>query len=159
MALDQCIVEKCKTSWDEQFLRGLKNSGNCSGFLKSVAQKLGVPMANLPADGIIDSVATTWRKVDSGAEAVKLAATGYFVVVGLRAKDHTPPATQGHVAIVVTGPLYHGKYPVCWGGSTGHAQSKGDKSVGTIFPVSSRDKVSYFAYIKPVCTVAASAKK
>jgi len=52
---------------------------------------------------------------------------------------------NGHVAIVVDGPLYKGKYPICWGGSIGGAQSQGDKSTGEVWNRADRDSAVYYA--------------
>lgn len=150
--LDQCIIDNCKLAWDEEFIAGLKNSKNCSGFVKAVAKKLGAPLPETAnADGIIDAISASWASVDSGAEAARLAATGVLVLVGLKAADHNPPRNNGHVAIVVNGTLYRHKYPPVWGGSTGGAQSQGDKTVGEVWSNKDRDSVSYYAYSTKVC--------
>ena len=143
---DECIVEKCKASWDEEFIPPKKNSDNCSGFAKAVAAKLGVTLPNVQADGIVEYISGNWTKLDSGAEAAKEAGLGYLVIAGLKGADHTPARSSGHVAIVVTGRLYLGKYPLCWGGSTGVAQSRGDKSTGEVWARSDRNNVEYYAY-------------
>jgi hypothetical protein len=31
--LDKCIVDKCKLAWDEEFIPGIANKNNCSGFV------------------------------------------------------------------------------------------------------------------------------
>lgn len=151
-SLDRCIIEKCKESWDEEFLPGTKNANNCSGFVKAVARKLGIPLdATLNADGISDAVAASWEKIDSGEAAAKKAATGYFVLAVLKSSDHRPARANGHVAVVVDGPLYRGKYPLVWGGSIGSAQSQGSKSVGEVWNRSDRDSVQYYSYSSLSC--------
>lgn len=150
--LDQCIVDKCKLSWDEKFIAGTKNSQNCSGFVKAVATKLGVALpATANADDIVDAVAAGWTRLASGALAAQQAATGALVLAGLKAKDHTPARNNGHVAIVVSGALYRDTYPMVWCGSTGGAQSQGTKSVGEVWSQTDRKNVSYFAYGTLVC--------
>lgn len=149
---DKCIVDSCKQAWDEEFLPGTANKNNCSGFVKSVARKLGIPMSRTAnADGIVAEIAGSWSEVATGAEAAQKAAAGWLVIVGLKGADHKPARGNGHVAIVVSGPLYRSKYPMCWGGSIGGAQSAGTKSVGEIWNRSDRDSVRYFVYGTVAC--------
>jgi hypothetical protein len=123
--LDKCIVDKCKLAWDEEFIPGMANKSNCSGFVKAVAKKLGIPISDT-----------------ANADAI----------VGLKGADHKPARTNGHVAVVVSGSLYRNKYPLCWGGSTGGAQSAGTKSVGEIWNRNDRDSVRYFVYGTAACS-------
>ena len=150
--LDQCIVDSCEACWEESFLPGTQNRNNCSGFVKAVAKKLGVPLDETAnADGIVDAISPRWKKLGSGQEAAQKAAMGVLVIAGLKGADHTPARNNGHVAIVVDGPLYKGVYPLCWCGSIGGAQSKGDKSAGEIWSRADRDNVAYYAYETQVC--------
>lgn len=150
---DQCIVTACEQSWDESFIKGVLNKNNCSGFVKSVAARLNVHLPSTQADGIVEHIAASqlWIKLDSGASAAAKAQAGHFVLVGLKAKDHTPARTLGHVAVVVSGPLYRNQYPKTWGGSIGVAQSKGTKSSGEIWNRRDRDNVGYYMYSEAVC--------
>lgn len=150
--LDQCIVEKCKAVWESEFIKGIKNKDNCSGFVKAVAKELGVPIPETAnADGIMDAVAKNWKQVTSGAEAASLASTGAVVLAGLKGGSHQPARQNGHVAIVISGKLYKEKYPPVWGGSTGGAQSQGEKTVGEVWNRTDRDKVAYYVYATQVC--------
>ncbi len=150
-----CILKACRDSWDESFVKGFVNRDNCSGFLKAVAKKLGVPVDETAvADGLVDLFAAdpeSWTPLASGAEAARAAETGTFVVAGLRSDEHRPKRGQGHVVIVVPGPLYRSLYPTCWGGSTGGAQSKGTKSVGEVWNRVDRDAVRYWGHHAAVC--------
>lgn len=149
---DACILTNLAASWDEEFLVGTKNKNNCSGFVKSVASKLGVPIpATANADGITEYISKNWTKIATGKEAADQAQLGVFVVVALKGANHSPARTSGHVAVVVRGTLYKDKYPLVWGGSTGGAQSKGNKSVGEVWNRSDRDNVAYYAYSGKVC--------
>lgn len=152
MVLDSCIIKKCEESWDEEFLAGIKNKNNCSGFVKSVAKKLDVLLPLVQADGIVDTIEKSWTKVNTGVEAARKAAAGFFVLAGLKSSDHAKNANQGHIVIVISGPLYRAKYPLCWGGSTGTAQSKGNKSVGEVWNTTDRDNVAYYVYKNQACT-------
>lgn len=143
---DKAIVAACTDCWDKEFIKGLKNSKNCSGFVKAVAAKLGVALPQTGnADAIIDAI-KDWTQLKSGIEALREAASGKFVLVGLKAAQHKPVATNGHIAIVVTGEVYHKIYPLVWCGSIGAAQSKGVKSVGEVWKSIDRDKVVYYAH-------------
>ena len=164
---DRAVVEACTDAWGEswsQYVGG--NSGNCSGFFKSVAKKLNI--AGVPddvADTIVDQLTKAWKTIDGGSQAREMVRQGYFVGAGLESSEQTPrtrkdetgkvvtvPVKQGHVAVVVDGELYREKYPRCWCGSTGAAQSKGDLSIGEIFAASDRDKVRYFMYPSKVAS-------
>lgn len=143
---DARLLDQCQRSWSEEFIPGLRNSGNCSGFLKSVAAGLGVKLpGELNADGLVAHLERHWRPLPSGEAAAAQAAAGWLVVAGLASLRHTPPRRNGHVAIVVAGPLYRGKYPRVWCGSLGGAQSRGEKSVGEVWNRTDRDAVSYHA--------------
>jgi cell wall-associated NlpC family hydrolase len=150
-ALDQRIIDKCTASWEEEFFAGTKNKDNCSGFVKSVAQKLNVPLPQFGnADGIMDEISRNWTSVSSGKDAAAKASLGMLVIAGLKAADHTPARNNGHVVIVVSGTLYKNTYPRCWCGSIGSAQSKGDKTIGEVWNQTDRDNVEYYAYPKGV---------
>lgn len=154
-SLDQCIVDQCKLAWDEEFIVGLANKNNCSGFLKAVAKSLGIPMTETAnADTLVQNLidGDKWSEVESGSEAARLAGTGSFVVAGLKSGDHTPARNNGHVAIVVSGELYNKKYPKCWCGSIGAAQSQGTKSIGEVWNRTDRDNVGYYAYGTAACS-------
>ncbi len=152
MANDSCIIDKCKLSWEESFVEGHTNYKNCSGFVKSVAEKLGVNLPNINADGLVSYIALNWKQLDSASEAASKAALGYFVLAGLKGADHSPARGLGHIAVVISGNLYRGIYPKTWGGSTGAAQSQGTKSTGEIWNRQDRDNVGYYMYQIMVCT-------
>lgn len=146
---EQCILDSLKDSWEQEFTSGIKNKDNCSGFAKSVMAKLGIPMAaTANADGIASAVAASrdWAAIASGVDAAKQAANGVFVLAVLKSGDHSPARNNGHVAVVVNGQLYRGKYPLVWGGSLGSAQSQGNKSVGEVWNTRDRDNVKYYSY-------------
>jgi len=148
-SLDACLVSKCTEAWDEEFIKGTKNKDNCSGFVKAVAKKLGVPIDETAnADGIVDALdgSDSWSKLATGKDAASKAGLGTFVVAGLKSGDHTPARNNGHVVIIVSGDLYKGIYPKCWCGSIGSAQSQGTKSVGEVWSRTDRDSVGYWAY-------------
>lgn len=146
---EQCILDSLTESWDQEFTSGIKNKDNCSGFAKSVMAKLGIPMAaTANADGIASAVANSsgWQAIASGVDAAKQAANGVFVLAVLKSSEHAPARNNGHVAVVISGTLYRGKYPPVWGGSLGGAQSQGNKTVGEVWNNRDRDNVKYYGY-------------
>ena len=151
---DDCLLRACAAVWNESFIAGLRNSDNCSGFVKAVAHRLGIPIPETArADAIVDHIIGSWRELTSGEEAARQAGAGVLVIAGLKSSAHSPARTEGHVVIVVAGPLYRGQFPKVWGGSTGSAQSQGEKSVGEVWNRTDRSNVVYYAYAgaNPVC--------
>lgn len=119
---------------------------NCSGFLKDVAEKMDVnDIPDSIADGIVGYLDKNWDRIPNGKLAVKLASKGVFVIAGSKSNEIGPGVTHGHVAIVVEGTLYLGKYPLVWAGGGQGGRSKGKKSVGETWPKATRDTVRYFA--------------
>lgn len=148
---DKTVLSACKASWNESWIAGLANSDNCSGFFKSVAKHLSVPaVPDVQADGLVDYMGKLWMGLKTGMEARQKVQDGYFVAAGLKSTDHKPKRGNGHIVVVVDGDLYHGKYPMCWCGSIGEAQSQGDLSVGEVWNKTDRDNVAYFIYPQKV---------
>jgi hypothetical protein len=129
------IVAACRKHFDE-------HSDNCSGFVRAVANELGYSLTG-NADGILDQIEKGWTKIDR-LKAIDAVKAGTLVIAGLKSSEHDPPRNHGHVAVVVDGSLYNGKYPLVWGGSIGSAQSPGTKSVGEVWRKSDRDAVRYY---------------
>jgi len=154
-SLDQCIVAACTRSWGMSHIAGTLNSHNCSGFLQSVAAELGVPLPAGNADAIMGALAQSsdWKRLDSGADAAQKAAQGYLVVAGLKGSEHSPARNNGHVAAVISGPLYRGLYPRCWCGSIAGSvgQSQGLRSIGEVWNRNDRDRVKYYVYATASC--------
>lgn len=119
---------------------------NCSGFVKAVAAKFRVVLTG-QADHIVDQMQQAgWTILNNGKEAKEKADAGWLVIAGLKSKDHDPARNNGHVAIVVKGPLdtTHNKYPTgYWGSSGGAAQA--NKTLNLAWNSKDRDKVKYSA--------------
>lgn len=134
----QDIVAACE-KWYSVF------SNDCSGFVRAVTAELGHPVSG-NANGIMNELAATptrWEPIDRAA-AVEAVKTGALVIAGLKAADHNPARNNGHVVIVIDGPLYRNTYPLVWGGSIGNAQSRGTKTVGEVWNKADRDAVHYY---------------
>ena len=113
-SLDQSIVDQCKKAWEGEFVKGLKNRDNCSGFVKAVAKGLGIPLSETAnADGLMDEISTKWTAIASGKEAAHQAEVGKFVLAGLKSGNHNPVRNNGHVCIVIAGGLYERSTPWC----------------------------------------------
>ncbi len=141
---DSSLLQACEGAWEAEWLSGTKNKNNCSGFVKAVAKKMGASLPDQTADGLVTYMKNNWTSVKSGPEARTKAIAGTLVVAGLKSDEQKRCPNQGHVAVVVAGTLYREKYPKCWGGSTGSAQSKGTLSIGEVFATADRDKVGYY---------------
>ena len=143
-ALQKPVLDACQAAWEQEWVKGKKNYDNCSGFVKAVCQALGVEMVDDRADGIVDYIKDKWAPVAGAAEARAFAAAGVLVLAGLKGADHERARDSGHVVVIVDGEMYKKQYPMCWGGSTSTAQSKGTKSVGEVWGQSDRNRVGYY---------------
>lgn len=126
--LAEKIVAACERHWDE-------HQGNCSGFVKAVASDLGVSLTG-QANDIIDQINENGWAIDSGQEARDWAEAGYLVVAGLKAQPN------GHVVVVVPGPLAQGKYPTAYWGRLGGSGKK-KTTINWSWNATDRDKVIY----------------
>jgi len=119
-------------------------SDNCSGSVREAAELSHIPFTQGNANDQIKWLEMEvklgrWQKSQNGVEAQGWAEEGRFVVVGFPAKRN------GHVAVVVKGPLYKGKYPTVVGGAINPvARSEGNLTVGEVFNRSDRNKVTYY---------------
>jgi hypothetical protein len=124
------VISICKSNWEA-------HKTNCSGFVKAVAEELGIFLFG-QANDIVDYIAADWWPVENGIEARNWAEAGYLVIGGLQATGH------GHVVVVTCGPLAHGKYPTAYWGRLGAVGEKA-KTINFAWNVTDRDKVRYFA--------------
>jgi hypothetical protein len=133
----QQIIDECNKQFEP-----FKN--NCSGFVKAVAARFKIILTG-QADHIVDQIQQAgWTKLKDGVEAKAKVDDGWFVIGGLKSKDHQPPRTNGHVVIVVQGPLddTHKKYPTGYWGSSGGASGK-NITVNFAWNKDDRDQVMY----------------
>lgn len=139
MATAQDIVSACEAVWDA-------NKSDCNMFVRAVAGVLGVHIAAGNADAIINALlGPIWTRLSDGTAAKQAADTGDFVLAGLKAAKHNPPRANGHVAIVVMGPLdsTHNKYPTAYWGSLGSVGRK-NSTLNYSWNAADRDNVEYF---------------
>src|SRR6185312_7656464 len=96
------------------------NQHDCSGFVRAVAEQLGVTISGL-ANEIVDTIRSgeEWRAVPDGVAAAERAAAGKLVIGGLRGDEQFEHSNHGHLVVVVDGPLAHGRYPSAYWGSLG----------------------------------------
>jgi hypothetical protein len=128
---------------------------NCSGFLKDVAKDQGIALTGR-ANDIIASIIATWKLIPTSAIAAQEADNGEFVVAVLRGPDHADHREEGHVAIVLPGPVQYkggdngGSYPLVWCAGGKGGQSHGDKTVGDVWRPADRNNVKYYKYVQTV---------
>jgi len=108
----QLVIDTCKAVWPSK-----KNA--CNFFAIEVANRLGITLTGV-ADDIVDQIkGAGWSQLADGPGASDAAARGKFVIAGMKAADFTSPRTEGHVAIVVAGPMNPGGWaPAGYWGST-----------------------------------------
>ena len=100
----QSIIDECEAKFEA-------HKSDCSGFVKAVASEFSITLTG-QADDIVDQIiGTGWTRLTDGVDAKNKADAGWFVVGGLKSIDNVPPQANGHVVIVVSGPLAHAKYP------------------------------------------------
>ena len=99
------IIAACEKYWEA-------DKTDCSHFVRDVANELGVFLQG-NANSIVDQInKAPWHPLSSGVEAAHKAVNKNVLVIGgLKADGH------GHVVVVVSGPLTHGKYPMAYWGS------------------------------------------
>jgi len=127
---------------------------NCSGFLAAVANDLGVKgLKGLRANDQIDYISQHWDPIETAAIAEHDAANGAFVVAVLKASEHADNRTEGHVAIVLPGPLQArgkgdtgGSYPLVWCAGGKGGKSDGTLTVGDVWRPADRNHVHYYKY-------------
>lgn len=140
------IIATCKELFPSK-------KANCNEFAIAVAAKHKIILTG-NADQIVDQIQDKtkgWIIQKDSKEAAARAEEGYFVIGGLKAKDHVPsegkpPVVNGHVVIVVAGPLAKDKYPTAWWGSNaGVFPEPGKETVNYAWNKNTIDKVKYSA--------------
>nr|WP_294553793.1 hypothetical protein [uncultured Rhodopila sp.] len=124
------IIAACERDWDTW-------RSDCSGFVKAVAADLGVFLSG-QANDIVDAIAARWKPAKDGVEAAARAADGKFVIGGLKDQPN------GHVVVVVKGPLNRGKYPTAYWGQLGGIGEK-ETTINYSWGADDRDKVAYYS--------------
>ena len=122
------------------------HANDCSGFARAVANQLGMTLNGL-ANAIVDTLRNdpNWTSLPDGVTASQSAAAGKLVIGGLKGSEQANPDEHGHVVIVVSGPLAHGKYPSAYWGRLGGGGAK-DKTINWAWRAEDRDRVTYAAH-------------
>jgi hypothetical protein len=129
-------MDKIKIACDKHWKA---HKADCSGFVKAVAGELGFTVTG-QANDIVDQMATLpWKPLASGKDAKAQADLGYLVLGGLKA------TSNGHVVVVVSGPLNRDKYPTAYWGKLG-GEGKKATTINWSWNATDRDKVSYAYY-------------
>ena len=139
----QRVIDACFNDWNN-------NKSDCNAFVKAVASDLGISIPDTNANGIVDflSSSSEWTALASGngAQAKAEADAGKFVIGALRGNELVPPQENGHVLVVMSGPLdpTHNQYPRAAWGKLGSVGEK-DSFVNFSFNATDRDDVHYFS--------------
>jgi hypothetical protein len=141
----QRIIGVCEANWEA-------HQADCSGFVKGVAFALGISTfsSNDDANAITDKLhaATDWTALASGdgIAAKAQADLGLFVIACLKGDEQVQPSPNGHVVVVVSGPLdaTHGKYPTAYWGRLDGVGAKA-QTLNYAWRAVDRDRVGYFA--------------
>jgi hypothetical protein len=106
------IIQYCREEWPA-------NQNACNFFAIAVANHLGVKLSGR-ADQIVDQIrGAGWSALPGGPAARTAAMGGKLVIAGIKSGDFTQPRDEGHVAIVVSGPMNGGGWaPAGYWGST-----------------------------------------
>ncbi|HEY4173440.1 MAG TPA: hypothetical protein VGM42_10455 [Rhodopila sp.] len=122
------------------------HSGDCSGFVKAVGAGVGVTITGL-ANDIVDALRAggAWTKLADGPAAQAAAKAGKLVIGGLRGDEQAKPDANGHVVVVVDGPLNRDLYPTAYWGQL-HGIGKQNTTINWAWTAQDRDKVTYAAH-------------
>jgi len=123
------VKEICEEEWDG-------HKADCSGFVKAVAHRLGLLLSG-QANDIMRHLRSNWNRAAHGKDASEKAAAGWLVVAGLEARPN------GHVVVVVPGPLNRGKYPTAYWGRLGRSGSK-NQTINWSWSQSDIEMVAYY---------------
>lgn len=140
------IIDACEAEFPDAH-------DDCSLFVRRVCARLGVVLTG-NADGIVTAVRGTWRLLPNGVAAKRAADAGELVIAGLKGSEQAQPSINGHIAVVVSGPLAQGAYPTAYWGQLGGAGAQA-KTINWAWQKGDRDQVTYAA--KTLVAVADSA--
>jgi hypothetical protein len=99
----ELIIKTCVEEWFKQGPNGLRNYGDCSGFLKSVQTALRLKPFDGRANAIFNEldIRPDWQVLGTGSNAVSTAGSaanaGFFTIGVFKNPD---PKKDGHVAII-----------------------------------------------------------
>ena len=121
MSRQRRIILACEKWWPLLGPNNLPNRSDCSGFVRSVAKELGLPLTGQANDIYLQIQQAPWSVLGRGNAAAHLAAVaatnGKFVIGAWR----NPSGGNGHVAVVVdtnyssTTPPFHLRALAYWG--------------------------------------------
>jgi hypothetical protein len=130
------VIADCEAAWPA-------DKSDCSAFVRDVAKALEIKLVG-NADAIVDTIRADWDKLADGPAASAAADAGRFVVAGLKGGEQIEPSEHGHVVVVVSGPLAHGKYPSAYWGRLGGVGAR-DQTINWAWRAGDRDAVIYAA--------------
>lgn len=129
------IIDVCENEWPA-------NKGDCSAFVKDVTSVFGITLTG-QANDIVEQVRSDgWTQLEDGKAAKSAADDGLLVIGGLRGDEQKTPTENGHVVVVVSGPLANGLYPTAFGGKLNGTGEK-SKTINWAWRSGDRDNVIY----------------
>ena len=134
------IIQSCKDAWPS-------TKDACNKFVIEVASKYGVTITGAANDLVDQLKGAGWKQHGYDGFAAALAAkNGRLVIAGQIGSDHVPPASDGHVAVIIDGPLAYSEYPSgYWGSTDPKLREKGGEgtTINFAWNTGSRDRVTY----------------
>jgi hypothetical protein len=140
---DDPVRDACEDCFDD-------HEDDCSGFLRAVAEELGIAVAGL-ANEIVDTIRAggPWTPLADGTAAEAAAANGKFVIAGLRGAEQTQPDEHGHVVVIVAGgPLAQDRFPFAYWGRLGGGGER-NQTINFAWRHPDCDNVTYAAHEIP----------
>lgn len=129
------IIDQCEAVWDA-------HKDNCSGFAKAVATKFGVTLTG-QANDIVDQIkGSAWTRLSDGAAAKAAADEGKLVIAGMKGADQVPAASNGHIVVVVSGPIHTNRYPSAYWGTLNGVGRK-NTTLNYAWKSGDRDRITY----------------
>jgi hypothetical protein len=97
------------------------------------------------ADNIKSQITTgsQWQPLANGVEAKNAADKGLFVLGALAGYEQVVKDSDGHVVVVVSGPLAHSAYPTAYWGSVAVGVAAKYQTVNYAWAKADRDRVHY----------------
>lgn len=135
----QQVIDACTEAYPD-------NQNACNYFAIAVAKQIGITPLTGRADDIVDQIrGADWTPLADGPAASAAAAAGKFVMAGMKSgKFSQQPTTEGHVAIVVVGPMNPGGWAPAgyWGSTSPDVAAKGGQGLPISWCFRSADQAS-----------------
>lgn len=146
----ETIDQVCRSVWSASGPNGpFRNASN--DFVIEVAHRKGVTISGT-ADQIVAAMESSpvWTVLSDGEAARDAAARGMLVLAGLPSAAYDPPRHEGHLAVVVPGPMNPAGWAPAgfWGSSDPAVAAIGGSGspISNCFSAGLKDKILYRAF-------------